>query len=132
MPYSNNIENVTLKAAADMSGMQFHVVSQDGSGEGVLASAGGGFGIVQNHPNSGEAATVAVYGQSKAIAGGTLDEGDLVRAVASGWVIAVASGAAHPNPTTVIGECMFGAASGDITTIDIRRNVLSINSGDAF
>lgn len=132
MAWSNNLENVTKKSAADLATHQFKIVELDSSGFVGLALAGKGYGVIQNIPSSLEAGTVAVKGQTKVIAGAAIAVGDRLRANSGGWVISVASGAAHPADMITMGRCEVAASSGGIGTMDIDRDLIDIASGAAW
>jgi hypothetical protein len=131
MAYQANGTDVgTVAAGADLRTSQFLAVKLDNTGKAVLAGIGEAvFGILQNTPNTGEACTIRVAGQSKAKAGGTVAAGATVASGASGVIVA-ASGArvktddagAASDPVigpNVIGIAMAGAVVGDIFTIDV-------------
>lgn len=133
MAYSNNIASISARAAADLSAHQFKVVELDANGEAALALAGRGDGIVQNHPDIAQMATVADDGQSKAIAGGAVTRGQYVRASSGGWCVQVNSGDAHvAGGMQLLGKAMITAASGDIFTVDFHRDRIVVVSGAAF
>lgn len=123
MAYANNLSCVPLEANADLSSHQYKIVEMLSTGKAALAATSRAFGVLQNIPKSGEAATVAIDGESKVIAGGTLGIGDYVTALSGGWAIKINSGDAPP--VHVVGQVMASAASGFIATVLIRRNVIS-------
>jgi hypothetical protein len=122
MAYANRLECVTLASSQDLSTHQYKIVEMNSSGKAALAALSRGFGVIQNHPLAGEAATVAIDGESKVIAGAALTIGDYVSAKSGGWAVKVNSGDA--TPIHVIGQVMMGAASGFIGTVLLRRNVI--------
>ena len=70
----------TKAAGADLSAAQFKVVVL-GAGDTVTLSTAITdipYGILQNKPTSGQAATICVGGESKFIAQGTVDEGEIL------------------------------------------------------
>lgn len=90
-----------LKASADLSAKQFTAMKLSGNLSVVDADAGeASVGILQNNPISGEAATVAYLGVSKAILGDTVAaagtrlasdvDGKLVPATLGSYVVAIA------------------------------------------
>lgn len=120
MAYSNRIISETLTAAADLSTHQFKIVELSATeGEGGLAAAGQFYGVLQNHPQSGEAMTVAVEGETKVIAGAALTYGDYITTKSGGWVIPVNSGDAPP--LIIGGRVKLGASSGGIATVAIDK-----------
>jgi hypothetical protein len=120
MAWSKELRNETLRAAGLMDTRKYHAVNLNGSNvnECVLAAAGQGYGILQNQPRSGEAATVAVEGQTRARAGGAITAGAFVTAAATGYLVAVASGAASNH---ILGRARSGAASGSIFTMELGK-----------
>jgi len=118
MSYGNNIRSLAFAADADLSAHQFKVVELTATGVN-LATARQGFGVLQNIPQSGEAATVQVDGETKLIAGGTIARGNHLTANSGGAVVAVAS--ATLTPYTVIGIAVEAVASGGIFTGHLSR-----------
>jgi hypothetical protein len=111
-----NFFSYSFVAAADLSAKQFYAVAIDSAGKVNVAGAGVPVaGVLTNKPTSGQEASVAILGISKAVAGGTIAAGALVEANASGQFITIsalvqASGAAGMacgiclTPTTVSGD----------------------------
>lgn len=132
MAYSNEIRAVTLEANADLSSHQFKIVEMLSTGLCDISDLRAGFGVLQNIPEANEAATVALDGETKARAGGTVAIGDNIHCVASGgWAGAVTSGTL--TPVNVLGVAMSGAASGDIFTMTMQRfNIPSVTSGSVI
>lgn len=67
MAFEEGIRNVSRVAAADLRTAQFKIVKLDSTGKVVLTAAITDlpFGVLQNAPNTGEEATVCVYGITK-------------------------------------------------------------------
>lgn len=104
----------TTSASADLSAKQFYLVDVSGDNTVIVASSAGQavLGVLQNAPESGQAANVRVYGVSKVVVGtGDITAGDLVQTDASGTAIAAASG------DYSIGICLVGASAGENATI---------------
>ena len=121
MAFSNRLKSEAFTAAVDLSTSQFHIVDLDSTALNVtIGAADGGFGILQNKPQSGEHATVAVEGMSKCIAGGAISVGNYITSAASGYATAVASGLSAKK---VIGRAVTAAASGSVFTVEIDRFV---------
>lgn len=87
------------RAGADLRNFQYRVVRFAGAENVNVASNDVSFaatevprGILQNNPNSGEAATVAYLGQSKARAGAAITVDTYITTNGSGKVVAVGSG----------------------------------------
>lgn len=76
MAYEANLETLagSTLAGADLSASQYRAVKGNGSGNYILASVAGErvVGVVQNKPTSGKAATIAVRGITKMVAGAAL------------------------------------------------------------
>jgi hypothetical protein len=85
--------NLSLEAAADLSGKQYYLVKVDGDGKAALAGAGeNAVGVLQDKPASGAFGCVQVDGVSQVIAGEAINEGDLISATAAGKAQVAASG----------------------------------------
>ena len=114
MAYQNvSHHSLSLVAAADLSAKQFHAVTVNSAGRAAIADADDQvIGIVQNNPASGQAATVAFGGVSKAAAGGNITAGNRVTANASGQIVAAANAG-----DSVIGVALTGGASGEIISV---------------
>lgn len=132
MAYSNELENVTKEANADLSGFKFRVVELLSTNKVALAALDQAYGILQNAPRSGEAATVAVGGFSKAIAAVAVTIGQKVKATSGGWCTPVTSGAAHTAFSNLVGRVHTDAASGQLFTVEINRQTLAVASGAAI
>ena len=87
---------ISLLANADLSAKQyFGIEPVAASGVTKAALAGNGediIGVLQNKPESGEAATIAISGVTKASAGGVITAGGNVALDAAGEFVAAASG----------------------------------------
>lgn len=103
-----------FKSAADLRNHQYLAVRASAEATiniasevgGVSGAAKIGFGILQNKPNTNEAAQVAVLGVTKWVAGGTVTVNGLVTYNSSGRCINAASG------DIVLGKALEG------TTVD--------------
>lgn len=102
-----------MTAAADLSAKQFYLLKVAANGTVNLQTSAGGaiLGVLQNKPESGQAADVSVSGVSKVLAGGTLAAGDPVQAHTDGTAIKALTG------DVSCGTVLFGAASGEYATI---------------
>jgi len=92
MAYEFAGQRVSLTAAADLSDKQFYVVyvaSADSVNVATDKTAHVPLGILQNDPESGQAAHVAISGISKAVAGGSFSAGDLLTFDSQGRVVSV-------------------------------------------
>ncbi len=116
MAYEANLETVgTFTAAADLSSKQYHFVVLASASTVNVASAitNAPIGILQNNPESGQQAIVAVSGISKVVADGTLAAGNFIGTSADGQADAISPG----TDTTVYmtGQCMGAATAGQTT-----------------
>ena len=118
MAFSGIQTPITMDAASDLDLHQFKFVDINAANRCELAAADIGFGVVQNHPRSLEAATVVHMGVTKAIVGGAVGVGEFMTTAATGFLVTVTSGAV---PTLAFGRCLVAAASGFIATMAIER-----------
>ena len=66
MAISENMQTISLVAASDLSGKQYYFVSVDTDGKvGLTGDDGNPIGVLQNKPESGQAATIAIAGVTK-------------------------------------------------------------------
>lgn len=87
MAYEEKLETIgSLTASEDLSSSQFSLVKISGDGTVAKCSAvtDKPFGILQNKPESGQAATVATGGISKCAAGGAITAGNEIGPDANG------------------------------------------------
>jgi len=111
---------LTLIADTDMSDAQYRIVELTGTAHHMdLAAANQGFGVVETHPKSGEAGTVATRGSTKAQAGGAVAVGDAVAAANSGFATGISSGAAAGQTLKILGRALTSAASGSVFTLNL-------------
>lgn len=111
------VEALTATAVADLTGKQFHVLRHAGARLVNQASnAASSFtlgivGVLQNKPNSGQAATVGYSGRSKVVAGAAVTAGRLLTTNSSGRAINATSG------QLVFGRALDAAgANGEVIT----------------
>ena len=77
--------DITLVAGADLSGVQYHFIKLDADGKAIVCGANEvSIGILQNTPESGEAARVRVLGTSKLVMNEGVDEGEAITSIAGG------------------------------------------------
>ena len=104
----------TASANADLRLFQYKFVRATGAGTVSVASNAAGLattlvGVLQNKPNSGQAATIAVTGESKVVAGAALTVNTWITTNGSGRAAAAASG------DNVVGTVLETAgADGDV------------------
>lgn len=113
MATKSNITSISLVAAADLSAKQYHVVKVDNTGKAAVSGASdlNSIGVLQGKSIAGEAATVAVYGVTKAAAGGNITAGAAVTSDANGKVVTAGAG------KQIIGHALVGGASGDVISV---------------
>lgn len=90
MGYEVPLQSIGTKVtAADLSAKQSYAVKLNSSGNVAIADTAGEkvLGILQNKPDSGRVADVAIAGVVKAILGGTVDEGDSLTVDANGKLV---------------------------------------------
>lgn len=122
---------VPMKSLADFRAHQYKVVELATTEINAIthATAGGGFGVLQNEPNTNEHGTVVTNGQQQTLVGcGGVGIGDFVTAGVSGWATKVVSGG-FSAPLTVLGRALSAAASGHLFTLDLDPQRLLGNSG---
>lgn len=106
----------TNTASEDLSSHQFGIVQLDASG--TLEKGEGAtdllVGVLQNTPESGQAATYRFGGTSKVIAGGAVTIGAYVTADSSGHAVATTT-----NGNVIIGRALEAADDGDIFEVQL-------------
>jgi len=106
-----------LTAAADLSSSQFYFVKLASATTVNVCSAitDVPIGILQNTPESGETATIAIFGITKAVADGTLTAGRWIGTSADSQ----ASGITPGSDTTVyvMGQAIQAASAGETFTM---------------
>ena len=116
----------TLKAAADLSAKQYHIVKLASATTVNVCSAitDVPIGVLLNKPESGEVAEICIMGVSKIVADGTIAAGNLLGTSADGQADAIAAG----SDTTVytIGQAIGAASAGENFTA-----LINISSGRA-
>jgi len=119
MAHSNRIKSESFIASGDLSTSQFHIVNIVGAFTVANALIRTGHGVLQNKPQDGEGATVAIDGTTKVVAGAAIAVGDLITSAGSGFASTVASGVAGDKQ--VIGRAITAAASGSVFSMEIDR-----------
>ena len=113
---ANSIYLTGVTAGADLSGSQYIAVKSDAAGAMVVAGAGGlGWGLLQNNPVSGQAASVVAMGGALGIAAGNIDEGAFVKSDASGHLIATTT-----EDDFYIGRAVRSAVDNDIFEVFVN------------
>lgn len=116
MAHETALQSFSATAGADLSALQYTFVTINSSGLCVAASANAlAVGVLQNDPKSGEAAAIAVNGETKIKLGATLSPGAVVE-VGTGGKAAAATGAG----SYVMGMLTLGGADTEIGSMVIR------------
>ena len=94
MTTSANLSSRSFIAAADFRTKQFYAMKVNASGQCMLPTGVGDpiVGVLQNKPNIGEIATVAVFGRTKWICGNAVNAGQGVQSDAAGKAVPAATG----------------------------------------
>lgn len=122
----NELISLTRKAGADLRLMRFHLVRVatvpdliNIASHAAASLANGPIGVLQNKPNSLQAATVAFLGESKVVAGGSITANVMITTNGSGRATAAVSG------DIIVGRAMEAAgADGDIIRAFLQPPVL--------
>jgi hypothetical protein len=117
MAYAGQQICATFEAGADLSAKQYYFVKLSAANTVNVCTAITDIpiGILQNKPESGEAATVCLFGISKVSADGVLAAGNLVGTSTDSQADAIAAG----TDTTVytMGQALETAAAGDTVSM---------------
>ena len=115
MAYEENMKTVTMIAGADLSAVtnQYKFVKLNSTANTIVLCGDGedAFGVLQDTPQSGEAACVCVGGITKVYAGATFNPGVVISSGAGG----VANTSA--NGDYMLGKAVLGGADGVITSM---------------
>lgn len=111
---------ITLVAGADLSAKQYLLVKLDANGKAVVCSGATDvpIGVLQNAPSSGQEAEVVVVGGTKIVAGGTINEGELIGTDANAKADTKVPGTDTTN--YVIGQAVTAGAANNIITAVIN------------
>lgn len=114
---TDQVRTAGFTAAADLSAKENYIVKFGTTADTVnLAGAGDvPLGILSNSPTSGAAASVIVFGGAFAVAGGTISQGDPIKANASGQAVVATS----PNDY-VIGRAMESAVVNQVFSVFVQ------------
>lgn len=115
---SNPNHAIALRAAQDLSALQYRVIELDGT---LSQNSNTAIGILQNKPQNGEDATVSYLGHFKARVGGAVVLGSRLTVAASGWLAVITSG-----DGVQVGRAMAVANSGGI--VEGLFNFISANT----
>ena len=109
-----------LTAAADLSSKQYHFVKLASATTVNVCTAITDLpiGILQNNPESGETATITIFGISKVVADGTLAAGNIIGTSADSQADAIVAG----TDTTVyaMGQAVTAGSAGETTTMFVN------------
>jgi hypothetical protein len=102
-------------ASGDMSAKQFYAVVLTAARVVGLPTSISAlmYGVLQNKPKSGQVCDVALFGITKASAGGTITAGSLVEAQSGGQLFAYTAGASAPT----LGYALEAASASQIFTM---------------
>jgi hypothetical protein len=102
-------------ASADLSAKQFFAVKITAARVTGLVAAATDFvyGILQNKPKSGQVCDVAIFGITKAIAGGSVTAGHLMGVSSGGQIVEFVTSSGN----TAVGYAIESGASAQIVTL---------------
>src|ERR1022692_4039905 len=100
------LQTISVPAAADLSAKQFYAVTV-GSTAALAATGKNADGFLQNKPTSGVAASVAIFGVTKAAITDTITAGALLEVASGGTLINHSSG-------TIVAKALDGGATGNV------------------
>ena len=113
--YGPGASDISLPAAEDLSSSQYHFVKVNTSGTVRLLDSANETpdGVLQNDPESGEEATVRLFGPTKLVANAALDEGAFVRAEYASATDAGKAATAMATQGVVLGKVLEAASAED-------------------
>lgn len=114
----------TLVAGADLTAKQFHFVDVNSSGAAIVPTGAGArtVGVLQNKPDSGEAATIVNSGIVMVVAGDDVTRGANVQTDVAGKVIDAGSG------DVLVGVALEAGASGEVIAVLLGSNAASLTA----
>jgi hypothetical protein len=121
MAYQEIVKSISLEASSDLSSSQYLFVDANSDGEAAVVSSAGAkaIGVLQNNPAAqGRAATVAVQGVVKVVAGAAIAKG-----------AEIASSAAGKAATATSSQIVLGISMTD-TTADSQ--IVSVLLGPTY
>ena len=123
MSQQTGVLDITLKAGADLRNYQYRIVYMSAADTVTFATTATAvsIGILQNDPDTGEAAVVRVLGTSKIKMEDAESRGAMITASATGMGVS-----ADADKNWVIGTLLEAAAAGDIAELLISRFKASI------
>ena len=107
----------TLTAAADLSSKQYHFVKLASATtvNVCTATTDRAIGILQNDPESGEAAVIAIFGISKVVADGTITAAKWLGTSADSQAAGITPGS--DTTVYVMGQAIQAASAGETFTM---------------
>lgn len=126
-----NGQDVTYVAGADLSTKQYYAVELNSSGQVVVAGAGQFFGVLQNKPASGEAATVRIRGRTKWLTASAMAVGAYVASDAAGKATTATKGKTDTSDAGAASDPLIGSivagryvhtvasVSGDLAAVEL-------------
>lgn len=129
MATENAILKETYEAAEDLSNDQFRIVVLD-AGKVRRPNAGTDIplGVLQNAPESGEAASVMLIGKSKVVFGETVAENEWIKLEYVGAADAGKGMDADVALDLAIGRCIVGGAEDELGEILLSGAVHQVNA----
>lgn len=124
MSQSINSNEKTFLASEDLSAKQYYIMQMDSSGDCEIGEGATDLliGVLQNTPESGQAANVRFAGTSKVLAAGAISIGDWVTTDSAGKAVATTT-----DKNVVIGKALEAATNaGDIIEIEMSIFTLSV------
>lgn len=112
MAVEEKIVEISLEAGQDLSAKQYFLVAVASDGQVDPAGDGGNaIGVLTNKPAAaGRAASIAIGGRVKVIAGATVAAGDAMASDAAGEAVTAASG------DQILGTFLEGGDNGEIVS----------------
>jgi hypothetical protein len=117
--YVDTQSKISLAAGADLSSSQYFIVKLSGAGVVLCDDVTDvPIGVLQNDPESGETASVAVDGITKVVADEAISVGALIGVTAAGKAVDLTAGT--DTTAYIIGQAITAAtADGDVITITL-------------
>jgi hypothetical protein len=110
------LQSLSFTTGSDLSAKQYFAVSVDSSGNAILATAAKAcIGFLQNAPTSGQTASVAVSGKTKAAITDTIAIGAQLEIASGGTLVNHASG-------VIVGVALEAGATGNVITVLMTPN----------
>jgi hypothetical protein len=117
MAYQSVLSTISLESAADLTAKQYFFVKVDTAGKAALCGDGeNAIGVLQNDPNTGQAAAIAIDGVSKVVAAAAITTGAAVASNADGKAVTAASG------EFILGIALETGADGRTISIALNKN----------